>query len=83
MPDNKFLLKVIKEFGRPIVATSLNIAGETSLTDLNNLSEEFKKNVDLIIDAGKTKVGVASTIIQVKEEKIATLRERSNQVLAN
>lgn len=75
MPDNKFLLDVIEMLGRPIVATSLNLAGEESLTDLENLSFEFKNNVDLIVDSGKTKVGMASTIIKVVGDKIETLRQ--------
>lgn len=75
MPDNKFLLDMIEAFGRPIVATSLNLAGEESLTNLDNLSKEFKENVDLIIDSGETKLKFASTIIKIENEEIKILRE--------
>ncbi len=62
-------------FGRPVIATSLNLAGEESLTNLDNLSEYLKNGVDLIIDAGQTKIGSASTIIMVKDNEIEVLRE--------
>lgn len=62
-------------YGRPIMATSLNLAGEQSLTNLEELKEELKENVDLIVDAGKTQVGIASTIIKVEDNQIKTLRE--------
>lgn len=75
MPDNKFLLGMIEELGKPIVATSLNLAGKESLTNLDNLSKEFKENVDLIIDSGETKLKAASTIIRIENEEIKILRE--------
>ncbi len=75
MPDNKFLLDMIENLGKPIVATSLNLAGEESLTSLKDLSKEFKDNVDLIIDAGETKHKTASTIIKVENDEIKILRK--------
>lgn len=61
--------------GRPIVATSLNLSGDKSLTNLKQLPEVFEKKVDLIIDGGETKIGEASTIIRVENDKIIILRE--------
>lgn len=75
MPNNKFLLDMIESFGGPIVATSLNLAGEESLTSLENLSTKFKDNVDLIIDAGETKLKAASTIIKIENDEIKILRK--------
>lgn len=75
MPDNRFLLDVIENFGKPIVATSLNLAGEESLTSLKNLSKRFKDNVDLIIDSGETKLKAASTIIKIEDDEIKILRK--------
>lgn len=75
MPDNKFLLELIENIGRPILATSLNLSGEESMINLENLSDELKNKMDLIVNAGDAKVGVASTIIRVDKEKIRILRE--------
>ncbi len=75
IPDNKFLIELIKTIGRPIVATSLNLSGEESKTSIQNIPDEIKQNVDLIVDAGETKVGKASTVVKVKNNKIEILRE--------
>ncbi len=75
IPDNKFLIEVINEFGRPIVATSLNLAGKESMVNLDNLSNDFKEKADLIVDEGNTKGGIASTIIKINSGKVEILRE--------
>ena len=53
----------------------MNLAGEESLTNLDKLAQKFKENVDLIIDAGETKLKAASTIIKIENEEIKILRE--------
>lgn len=75
IPNNKYILELIENIGRPIVATSLNLSGEESMTDLEMLPDKFKYNVDLIIDEGKTKGGIASTIIKIEKNVVKTLRE--------
>lgn len=75
MPNDKFLLKVIELFGSPIVATSLNLAGEESKTNLDNISKEILNNVDYVIDNGNTKIGVASTVAKIVGKKVEILRE--------
>ena len=75
MPNDKFLLNVIELLGSPIVATSLNLAGEESKTNLDNISQEILNNVDYVIDNGNTKIGVASTVAKIDGKKIEILRE--------
>lgn len=75
MPNDKFLLKAIELLGSPIVATSLNLAGEESKTNLDNISQEILNNVDYVIDNGNTKIGVASTVAKIDGKKIEILRE--------
>ena len=75
MPNDKFLLKVIELLGAPIVATSLNLAGEESKTNLDNISKEILNNVDYVIDNGNTKIGVASTVAKIVGKKVEILRE--------
>ena len=45
IPDNKFLLDVIEKLGRPIVATSCNIAGEKEMIFPNEILEKFESKV--------------------------------------
>lgn len=75
MPNDKFLLNVIELFGSPIVATSLNLAGEESKTNLDNISDEILNNVDYVVDNGNTKIGVASTVAKIDGKEIEILRE--------
>ena len=65
MPENEIALKLIEYAGVPIAAPSANISGNPSGTELNIIIKEFKENVDYYIDGGKSKIGVASTIVQV------------------
>lgn len=75
MPNDEFLLKVIDIIGKPIVATSLNVAGEKSKTSIENISDEILNNIDCIVDNGKTKIGLASTVVRLDEKEIKIIRE--------
>ena len=67
--------KLIELAGVPIAAPSANISGEHSETNLNNLINIFKNKVDYYIDGGECKIGTASTIVKVIDEKPYILRE--------
>ncbi len=81
MPNNENLRKLIKEFGKPIIATSANIAGEETITNIYMLEQAMKKEINMIIDGG-TINSISSTIIKVENNKIIFLREGliSNQI---
>lgn len=67
VPDYPDLIKLIKEFGHPIVATSANASYQRrpyKLSDiLDNISEKQKKLIDLMIDAGELPHNEPSTVI--------------------
>ena len=75
MPNNEITRKLIELAGVPIAAPSANISGEHSETNLNNLMNIFKNKVDYYIDGGECKIGTASTIVKVIDEKPYILRE--------
>lgn len=75
MPENKIALKLIEYAGVPIVTPSANISGKPSGTDLKIIMKDFEEKVDYFIDGGKSKIGVASTIVQVINGKPHILRE--------
>ena len=79
MPDNEFLLKIIKEVGKPLISSSANITNEKVITSVDLLDEEIKNKVSYIYDAGVLGE-VASTLIKVEDNKIIFLREG---ILAN
>jgi L-threonylcarbamoyladenylate synthase len=67
LPKNDFLIKILRGVNKPLVSTSLNIAGRPTLADLDNIYKYFGKNQpDFIIDAGKMKATKPSRIIDLK-----------------
>ena len=75
MPENKVALKLIEYAGVPIATPSANISGKPSGTTLDMINNDFGEKVNYFIDGGKSKIGVASTIIQVIDGKPHILRE--------
>lgn len=75
IPDNKIVLEILKQLKLPIVAPSANISGMPSGIDLNDILKDFDGKVDVCIDGGKAKIGEASTIVEVIDEKPVILRQ--------
>ena len=76
LPDNEFLIKMIKQVGFPIVSTSLNKAGESPLKNVINLEKHFEVLPDLAIDAGECTNFKPSRLVDLREvEKIKVIRE--------
>ena len=65
MPENEIALKLIEYAGVPIATPSANISGKPSGTNLKEIMKDFNNKVDYFIDGGISKIGVASTIVQV------------------
>lgn len=74
IPDNKFLLDIINELGRPIVSTSANISGEEVITSVDKINEDLKKHISYIYDDG-VKTNISSTLVKVENNKIKILRD--------
>ena len=77
MPENEIALRLIEYAGVPIAAPSANISGNPSGTELTTIMNEFKEDVDCYIDGGKSKIGLASTIVQVIDGLPHILRQGS------
>lgn len=50
VPDHEFCKKLIRALGRPLVSTSANVSGEKSPVAFDQISEEIKQGVNMIID---------------------------------
>ena len=74
--SNKTILAIIKKLGNPIAAPSANKSGMLSPTSAAHVEKQFKNNTDipLILDGGKTKIGVESTVIGMKKNNIIIYR---------
>lgn len=65
MPENDIALKLIEYSGVPIATPSANISGKPSGTNMKEIMKDFNDKVDYFIDGGVSKIGVASTIVQI------------------
>jgi len=75
IPNHKMALRILKYYPYPLATSSVNLAGESPGIEVSDFIEEFKEKVDIIIDGGKSPIGVASTIVRVEKNEIKVLRE--------
>jgi len=74
MPANNIALNLIREAKTPIAAPSANLFGRTSPTTAQHVADDLCGKIEMIIDGGKTKVGVESTVLDVTVEPVRVLR---------
>jgi len=74
IPNNKDLLEIIKKLGKPVISTSANISEEKTITSIQELEEDLKKEINYIYDGGIQK-GESSTIVKFNNHKLTILRE--------
>lgn len=77
MPANEIALKLIEYANIPIATSSSNISGNETGINIDNIFDDFNGRVDYIIDDEPSKLGVASTIVKVVDNKPIILREGS------
>jgi L-threonylcarbamoyladenylate synthase len=73
MPANAVALELIKKAGCPIAAPSANKFGRISPTTAQHVKKHFLA-ADHVLDAGKTTVGIESTIIKLTDIGFKILR---------
>jgi len=71
-PDNEIATRIIKETG-PITATSANVSGRYPPTCI----EEVKIKADIIINSGKCKYSMPSTVVDMSRVAVAN-EEKAN-----
>lgn len=73
MPKNKIALKLIKAAGGALAVTSANRSGGKPAVS----AKEIKglKGIDLVIDGGKCRIGVPSSVVAVSGNKLTVLRK--------
>jgi L-threonylcarbamoyladenylate synthase len=70
MPSNKIALKLIKQSGVPIAAPSANYSGKPSPSKASHVIDDLNGKIDLIINGGKTTIGLESTVISLVNEPV-------------
>ena len=77
IPRGDVARKLVELSRVPIAAPSANISGEPSGTNLQEIMKHFEGKVDYCIDGGNSELGLASTIVQVIDDKPMILRQGS------
>jgi L-threonylcarbamoyladenylate synthase len=65
-PDHAVCGRLLGAAGVPVVASSANRTGRTPPVDCESALEELGDEVDLAIDAGRTRFNGASTIVEIR-----------------
>jgi L-threonylcarbamoyladenylate synthase len=68
VPSHDVARKILRAFGRPVVAPSANLSGHVSPTSAAHVQSDLEGRIDLIVDGGPVAVGVESTIVGCFEE---------------
>ena len=74
VPAHPIALTLLRETGRPIAAPSANRSGRVSPTKAAHVFEEIGDRIDLILDGGRTPVGLESTVLDLSSGTPALLR---------
>jgi L-threonylcarbamoyladenylate synthase len=74
LPASKRLRTLLRMTG-PLTATSVNRSGSPAMSDPDEIEELFGRNVDVLVDGGKTPGGKPSTIVDATVDPPTLLRE--------
>jgi L-threonylcarbamoyladenylate synthase len=80
VPDHAVAVALCRSCGRPLTATSANISGQPASADPDLVFAAFADSfprgvpIDVLLDAGKTAGGPASTIVDVTDPVVRLVR---------
>lgn len=74
VPDHPVALELLRAVGRPVVAPSANPSGRVSPTTAEHVRRGLGKKVAIVLDGGRCKVGVESTVVSFLEARPTILR---------
>lgn len=72
-PAHPIARDLLSAFGKPIVAPSANRSGHVSATSAAHVRADFSDAVGLVLEGGRSEIGLESTIIAVEDSGRATL----------
>ena len=74
VPSHPMALELLKAVGRPVVAPSANPSGKISPTTAEHVRRHLKDKVAVVLDGGRCKVGVESSVVSFLEDGPKLLR---------
>lgn len=74
-PRNQIAYSLIKEARVPVVAPSANISDQPPPKTANEVLKYLQGDIEVVIDGGKTALGIESTVVDLSKETCQVLRE--------
>jgi len=75
LPDNRIAREIIAQAAVPVICPSANLCGRPAPIGFSDAIKDLEGRVDLAIDAGRTTLGVESTIVDLTVEPPKVIRE--------
>jgi L-threonylcarbamoyladenylate synthase len=72
-PAHPLAQTLLAAFGKPIVAPSANRSGHVSATSAAHVRADLGDSVELVLEGGKSEIGLESTIVSIGADGRATL----------
>jgi len=74
MPDNEIVLRIIAEANDPVICPSANLSGNPAPVGFEEAIKDLDGLVDFAIDAGQTKLGLESSIVDLTADQPVIVR---------
>jgi tRNA threonylcarbamoyl adenosine modification protein (Sua5/YciO/YrdC/YwlC family) len=74
IPDDEIALRIIEQTKAPILLPSANLFGKPAPVNFETAIQDLNGRVDLAIDAGPVKLGIESSIVDVRVEPLQITR---------
>ena len=75
IPEHPVTVKLVAALDRPLTGTSANLSGEPGADCIADLPSEIITSVDMVVDSGKLKGGIGSTVVDVTTSPPTVIRE--------
>jgi len=75
MPDNRIAFMLIKKSGVSVIAPSANLSGNKPPVSVEEAISEMDGHVNIILDGGRARIGMESTVMDVTEKPFRILRQ--------
>ena len=70
IPNHAVVGGFVEKVGVPIITTSANVSGNAPPASVDEISDEIKDAVDLVIDSGPCRIGKPSKVIDLRSGKV-------------
>jgi len=74
IPDNNICLSLVREFGSPVISTTVKSCEDEIITDPHVIEEEFRHSIDIVIDGGFLPPEL-STVVNIVNDTPEIIRE--------